>query len=184
MQNSREIRAAALRRKIEKAFASVSYPGDENITRPAHSMPGGRRYRCDECMEIAQIFRGKKWQDWKDEPLKLVGSAVVEQGALSLFKPEAFQYYLPLFLIAATAFYEKANLIPDNTVFAFRIIGNAESQKLKRERFRLFSEDQLGIISACLQFLKEEHEEDFPAHEVDDAIRNIENELRVRNSKL
>jgi hypothetical protein len=181
MQKSREIRAEALRQEIEKAFAAVSYPGDNNITRSTHAMSDGRRYQCDECVEIRQIFCGKKWQEWEDNPLKLVGSAVVEQGALSLFSPEAFQYYLPLFLIAATAFYEKSNLIPDNIIFAFSAAEEPALRERKKKRLCLFTVEQHKVVLACLTFLKEEHREDFSGHEVDAAIKNIANELQQRS---
>src|SRR5579862_6719575 len=89
----------ALKQSIEEAFASVPYPGDENITRCP--------YRCAECSRVAAYFKGKTWSDHKAEDLRAY------HMALSLFTPEAFQYFLPSFMLVSMDAYEKGDLIPD-----------------------------------------------------------------------
>jgi hypothetical protein len=94
-----------LKQKIEEAFASVSYPGDNNITHCP--------YNCTECRRIAEYFKGKTWADHVASELR--GHHV----ALTLFTPEAFHYFLPAFMLVSMETYEKGDVIPDAIRFHF-----------------------------------------------------------------
>ena len=89
----------ALKELIQEAFASVEYPGDENITRCP--------YNCSECRRIAEYFKGKAWTDQAGEELRQY------HVALSLFTPEAFHYFLPAFMLASIDSYERGDVMPD-----------------------------------------------------------------------
>jgi hypothetical protein len=77
----------SLRDKIEAAFASAQYPGDGNITRCP--------YRCSECTRVALFFKGRTWAENTAADLK------PQHTALALFTPEAFQYFLPAFMLVS-----------------------------------------------------------------------------------
>lgn len=81
----RTIRRRLIRR-IEAAFADAIYPGDENITNEHH---------CEECYEIAQIFKGKHWRDLTS--IKFLNQ---HEDQLLFLKPSALQFFLPGFLLA------------------------------------------------------------------------------------
>src|SRR5437870_1160801 len=93
-----------LRQLIERAFAPVPYPGDEDLI-DSH---------CPECEDFARHFRGKQWNDFKDDPLVLL--AIDYQEAFAFFTPRAFRYYLPLGMLVVVDFYEKADLLPQTLV--------------------------------------------------------------------
>ena len=95
----------ALKQMIEKAFAEVAYPGDNNITRCP--------YGCRECRRIAEYFKGRDWTGHTVEELRAC------HVALALFTPEAFHYFLPAFMLASLDTYEKGDLIPDAIRFHF-----------------------------------------------------------------
>ncbi len=77
---------ATLIEKIKEVFRSVEYPGDANlIANPDYPEP----------YEMLQAFKGKHWQEVDVE----LGE--YWQMNMSSFTTEAFQYYLPGFLIAA-----------------------------------------------------------------------------------
>jgi hypothetical protein len=95
----------SLKKTIEEAFASVPYPGDNNITRCP--------YNCSECRRIAEFFKGKPNSGYAAEELRQY------HVALSLFTPEALHFFLPGFMLASMDSYEKGDVIPDAIRFHF-----------------------------------------------------------------
>ncbi len=95
----------SLKQTIQKAFADVSYPGDDNITHCP--------YKCAECRRIAEYFKGRDWQGQSVDELRK------HHVALSLFTPEAFHYFLPAFMLVSLDSYEKGDVIPDAIRFHF-----------------------------------------------------------------
>ena len=72
-----------LRPIIEEAFANVEPPDPENVI----------QHDCPECRAVRRVFRHEQWRSIK--PNK------VDWGhdKLSLFTPQAFQYFLPAFML-------------------------------------------------------------------------------------
>lgn len=95
----------SLKQAIEEAFADVPYPGDGNITRCP--------YNCTECTRVALYFKGKGQTEHNEADLR------ANHVALSLFTPEAFQYFLPAFMLMSLSSYEKGDIIPDAIRFHF-----------------------------------------------------------------
>jgi hypothetical protein len=95
----------SLKQAIEEAFADVPYPGDGNITKCP--------YNCSECTRVALYFKGKGQTGHKEEDLRAY------HVALSLFTPEAFQFFLPSFMVMSLDSYEKGDIIPDAIRFHF-----------------------------------------------------------------
>ncbi len=81
-----------VRTQIEKAFARVSYPGDDNLVSKVD-------FRDLEREEIADFFRGKRWQTLTGDELES------QNSALSFFTTDALHYYIPAFLIHALDWY-------------------------------------------------------------------------------
>jgi hypothetical protein len=120
----------SLRDKIETAFADVKHPGDENITRCP--------YHCSECGRVAEFFKGRTWTGNTGEDLKL------QHTALTLFTPEAFQYFLPAFMLASMDVYQKGDPIPDSIRFHFEY--SAEVQGHFQVRMSKFTRAQRESI--------------------------------------
>ncbi len=79
--------AEGLKHIVQAAFADVAYPGDDNIT--ISQCP------CTECQDTRDFFRGKRWQELADRK-ELMQYC---WGGLSILSPEAWQFYLPTYLI-------------------------------------------------------------------------------------
>ena len=119
-----------LKQRIEEAFAGVVYPGDENITRCP--------YNCSECRRMAAFFKGRTVPDLKGDELR------AHHVALTLFTPEAFQFFLPAFMLVSMDRYEKGDLIPDAIRFHFEY--SAEIQGHFAVRMSKFSAAQRKAI--------------------------------------
>jgi hypothetical protein len=80
-----DIESEILVSKIEEAFESGAYPGDDNIVEKTVNVPE----------EIQAAFEGKSWKE--------ISIATTYRFRLDLpsFTPAAFRYYLPAFLIAS-----------------------------------------------------------------------------------
>ena len=87
----------SLKQTIEEAFArGVVYPGDNNITRCP--------YNCTECQRVAAFFKGKLWTGHTTEELR------AQHVALTLSTPEAFQYFLPAFMLVSLWIHTKKGM--------------------------------------------------------------------------
>jgi hypothetical protein len=86
--NSREL--------IESAFAPVGYPGDKNLVKCS----------CTVCRHVFDHFKSTTWRDHTLEQLQQ------HQLALCQFTPEAFQYFLPAFLLRSQGAWLDTCLIP------------------------------------------------------------------------
>lgn len=119
-----------LKQTIAEVFAAVPYPGDANITRCP--------YHCSECQRIANFFKGKTWTGFTLEELRNY------HVALSLFTPEAFQFFLPAFMLVSADAYQKGDVIPDAIRFHFEY-----SQEMRGHfavRMSKFSRAQRKVI--------------------------------------
>ncbi len=123
---------------IEQAFTGVPYPGDENITHCP--------YGCAECRRIAAHFKGRDWTGHTVEDLRAV------HVALSLFTPEAFHYFLPVFMLISLDHYEKGDQIPDAIRFHFEYA--EENQGHFPVRMSKLSAPQRKAIIEYLVFLE------------------------------
>jgi hypothetical protein len=139
----------SLQELIESAFADVPYPGDNNITRCP--------YRCRPCQEVAEFFKGKTWRGNSVEDLR------DHHIALSLFTPEAFQYFLPAFMLASLESNDQINLLPDAIRVHFEF--NIDHRDHFLIRLNRFSEPQRNVI---IQFLR--HMESKGAGSAEDVI--------------
>jgi hypothetical protein len=144
-----------LKEKIAAAFADVPQPGDDTITRCP--------YQCFECTAVAGFFKGKSWQDIA------VADARHYHGALNVFTPEAFHYYLPAFMFASIDSYDKHDIIPDS--IRYHLEFNLEHRDYFNVRMSKFSPAQKRVIT---EFLR--HMESRGAGSAEDAIGYLNEE--------
>jgi hypothetical protein len=132
-------RPVTIRESIEKAFADVPYPGDDQIA---------DHKDCPECDDIKTHFRGKNWRGHSVEELQQY------QSALSLFTPQALKYFLPAFMLASLGAWREADDIPSSIMFMCLPPEPEEDAGMKqhwRERFELLTSMQRKAIAAYLQ---------------------------------
>jgi hypothetical protein len=148
-------RSATLVRQIGEAFGDVAYPGDSCLTEGCSS----------EAVDIADFLKGRRWQDLRLDEL------VRNHESLFFMTPEAIRYYLPAFLVASILHYRDANPIPSTLVFLLRVPKDAEDRSRFQTRFRSLATSQRGAIKAFLEYLRDEHAEDFlQANEVSELL--------------
>ncbi len=94
--------------EIKRAFASVPYPGDSRLV---YDNSGSHL----ECNEVQAAFKGKEWESLSPEFL------FEQRYSLSFFSHEAFNYYLPAFLIFVVNDFYNADDLSDNLVLALTL---------------------------------------------------------------
>lgn len=127
-----------VRQTIELAFEDVGYPGDVNIIRCS----------CSICRQTSDYFRGTRWQAHTLENLRK------HQLALSLFTPEAFQYFLPAYMLATLDAWCETCLIPFLITKQFlppRSDEDPRRQEHHAKRMALFTPAQREAIIAYLR---------------------------------
>ena len=136
--------------KLNEGFSATKYPGDDNIV---YDNTGDHL----ECNEVANAFRGKKWNE---VPLKVLRH---NHEALFFFTAEGYRYYLPAFLRAAAKSYYRAGNIPGTLVFS---LTPPDTEGTRMTEFHNKNDrlepNQKQIVSEFLEFLVEVHESDFP----------------------
>ncbi|HEY6167580.1 MAG TPA: DUF6714 family protein [Verrucomicrobiae bacterium] len=125
-----------LKEKIAAAFTDVAQPADEAITRCP--------YQCFECTAVAGFFKGKKW------PEITAADARHYHGALNVFTPEAFHYYVPAFMFASLDSNDRHDIIPDSIRYHFEFA--LEHREYFHIRMSKFSAAQKKVIT---EFLRE-----------------------------
>lgn len=105
----------SLIQQIEKAFASRSYPGDDNLTHCSYDRKYGGAYDgpCWECQEMAEFFRGKPWRTLRARELRRYGDAD------ALFTIDAYSYFLPAYLLEAVRNPGELDVCVDHLTYRF-----------------------------------------------------------------
>lgn len=149
MQNS-ELSVENLQSKIEAAFSDIEPPSPKNII----------EHECQECRDVEQTFRN---QNWRNIELKKVEWAY---DKLPLFTPEAFQYFLPAFMIYSLR-------KPESDVCEFLVYALA-SKKVSvewwQERLDKFTEAQKSVCSLFLRWLLPNREYTYDAKDIKRAL--------------
>lgn len=137
---------ARLRKLIEGAFAVVPYPGDDDLVEP----------HCPECKALTEAFKGKRWTNYKDHPLALLG--VDHQEAFAFFTPRAFRYYLPLAMLAIVDLYEETDLLPQSLIM--HLSPSPTGHEWHDARLSPLTPAELRAVATFLRFLHEYHSDD------------------------
>jgi hypothetical protein len=139
------------RELIEKAFADIPYPGDDNIA---------DHQDCPECDEVRAFFRGKSWRDLKFPELHDF------HGSLPLLTDQAFLYFLPGYMLACLENWDQI----DNVPFSIMTIGGYEDdawnvKEEARENRKVFTKVQRAAIAAWLKELSDAGPEEWRGDE-------------------
>ncbi len=121
-----------LARKVEQAFAGVSYPGDLNlVANPSDP----------DSMELRESLRGKHWSVL---PLQTI---FYHRGDLSFLTAAAFQFYLPALLLGALLYPVETDTLRENLFYTLTPPPRDQEGTTRfQERIRGLQDDQLGVI--------------------------------------
>lgn len=167
--------------EIKAAFSEIRYPGDDNIALNKRNLE----------YESLKDFLGL---DWRDININFIFPKHVD--SLCYMTPQAFSYFVPGYMLASIENYEWIDTVPDNLVSYFTFPSQRDIQGLNSfikqaciqdnvpiteitfdddvsifyGRMKYFSQRQKQEIYKFLQFLIQEHGDDFPNNEPQLAI--------------
>ena len=157
---------------VRSAFATVSYPGDEDIVHCEYDRRWGGTLGgpCRECAEIVDFFRERATKGHRAAQLSWT------RHALKPFTPAAFRYWLPTFINAALSKSEYAGNIRESIEFRFN---SRESIEWQDEHIGVLTKTQLEAVEAYFEFLFSQPSEYKPF--VEDCLRTIRRYLSTKN---
>lgn len=92
-----------LKTNIFKVFDDTTFPGSEKIL----------HIECyDDDSDVLEFYSLEEWQSIPDNVI------AYNNGSLSFFSPEAYQFYLPRFLIFALDNYDSGEIVIDSTIYS------------------------------------------------------------------
>jgi hypothetical protein len=163
-----------LKAQIKEAFAATKYPGDDLLR---GSNEGVEPFR------VERDFRGKR--DWKSlSPQFIDGAPDGLASALCFFSHEAFQFYLPAYLVADLD--DQLERIDPVYYLTHGLERSSASERINprrfagrtwrdyaRERFAGFTREQAAAIAAYLIFKRDADDVlDSTRQEIDDALQD------------
>ena len=137
-------------------------------------------FAAPEWEEVCNAFKGKFWQDLNVEFL------LEHYDALFVFTADAYQYFLPAFLVAITKYYDQADYLVDTVIFIFlppeplvrwhkinpfAVLANQAANKCYRQRWEILSTHEREAVSKSLCFLRDFKEEDGAGSALNDLKR-------------
>lgn len=145
-EGARVVDRTTLVATIRAAFATVPYPGDDDIVHCEYDERWGGRLAgpCQECSEIVDHFRGTTNTSHRAAAIRGVSFA------LGSFTPAALLYWLPAFLIGCVAEPDEGPL--DILEFRFRAPGTPEDEQWQRTRLPCLSDDQLAALVIYFEY--------------------------------
>lgn len=158
-----------LKQRIFKAFEDVPYP--KSTIAP---------HECDECRDVRKTFAGKNW--------KTIPAAILEEnyGIIPLFSPEAFNYFLPAYLIHSLGnFGEKYDTTCEFTIYAVSPDNEDIKNRLDywKQKFADFTTEQMNCIYEFLDFVRiDENFESF-VNEVATGRQNLKDFIKPNLEK-
>ncbi len=142
--------------EINKAFSKNSFPERGNIVNNQQYFETQSDFESEE-KEVIKIFEGKKWQEIDTDKL------VYENGALALLSDEAFNFYLPAYMILIVQDPEKADILWDYTISSLKLpeeqdfnINKGDIEKSRKyfyNKMEGFSVEQKVSIKHFLEYL-------------------------------
>lgn len=162
--DSLELERESLKEEIEKVFSNVPYPGDGEYSL-SESCDGVERQK------LRNMLGGKKWLDWKEKPLEAIPPHEYGQN-IAFLSPNAYRYYLPLFLFAALDSYNEAFQMLMEIISSFTE-PQGEMKERYRDRVSGFSREQLCVLLKFLDYMKRVHKVDFEDRELESASTSL-----------
>ncbi|MGS0892894.1 DUF6714 family protein [Burkholderia stagnalis] len=116
-------------------FPNMPFPKGQSIT---------NRSGIESCA-VDDFFRGKKRFDITLKELR-EDYECDESSCLTFMEPEAFAFFLPLFMKIATHDYDEADNIPDSLVYKLHRMATGGAKDWLREILKTYSKDQRDSI--------------------------------------
>ncbi len=144
----------ALCGRISKAFDKVKYPGNGRIA--------SRGWGCNPEIgdELEREFKGKHW---RQVIRKTPAWFRTHYDALSAFTPEAFQFYLPAFVIKSIRNADALDLVPSWVIYNLEAPqNNANLMQFYKARVGRLNRTQRHALVDFLSFMSKQASEDDP----------------------
>ncbi|NNN06965.1 MAG: hypothetical protein HKL90_13800 [Elusimicrobia bacterium] len=161
--------SAQFRRGVEEAFAATPYPGDDGLV--IHNE------NCEECAEVLAKYKGKRWLDYKDRPLSLIGPPIRE--SCLFFTPQAFRYYAPLIMLASAESFDDADLLTDYFINSLTPTNDRHAPE-NAARLAAFAPAELQMLRLYLVFLKAAHPQDYTTSPRINVVSPLEKAITAR----
>jgi len=143
-----------LSRELEDTFENQGPPRAKKLLKE------GTRKSNIESGYVLNFFNGKRWNDVTLK--QLTQHYEGDPSACLLFmSPEAFRYYLPLFLRICLIDYESADVIYDTTLWRLVPSKNNLSRKEFDELYSGYDLEKKSLIARILQHLAQAHIDDY-----------------------
>ena len=152
-EEERKERLQQLKNEIEQAFKDIPYPGDDNIA----------VNKRDEDLEGLAEFKGKHWKDLTFEFL-----VPYHKSSTHFFTPEAYQFYLPAYLMVAAEYYFESDVLSDYIIKDLMLPCEGKYEKWQRncdefyQRFEPLNAEQKRAIKSFLEFIRDMYSKDIP----------------------
>lgn len=129
----------ALKQKIFASFENVAYPKEKIAP-----------HECEECIEVCETFKNKNWKTILPEILQ------TNYGIIPLFSPEAFQHFLPAYLIFSLNNFDEDDTVCQFTTYAIAPKNGDVKERLEywRDKFAHFTSEQMSCIYEFLDFAR------------------------------
>lgn len=132
----------SLKNRIFGAFPDVEQPDRDHVA----------LHECKECCNLTEDFANVKWQKASGELLER------NYDKLPLFSPEAFNYFLPAFLIYTLNNFDSCSEVGEFTIYALTPKKKWNQDGMASywiEKFNLFTDQQMEVIYDFLELAKQ-----------------------------
>jgi hypothetical protein len=122
--------------EIEAAFSGLTPPGDERLLHP----------QCMDDGDVVDFYGAVDRRQLTDDTI------ISNYAAPSFFSAEAFQYYMPAFMIWSLNHHDTIEYAPESTIRAFDPTNeNPRLYEFQISKFALFTKPQRAAVIRFLQ---------------------------------
>jgi len=152
----------ALKPKVYAAFDDTRFPGQSNLV---------DKRGCDDS-EVRDFYQFAEWQSIPDNAIAF------NNASLSFFSPEAYQFYLPRYLIYSLDNYTSGEIVIDNTIYSL-----APQMKCNMEDIKKYLSDHGNVIGLQERKILKDIIMHFETSENDDSIEFSISKYRCLNEE-
>ena len=98
--------------------------------------------------------------------------------------PAAFQYYLPLTLSAVSGWLDEADTLVDFLIFRMTPSEHGDTKSFTEERIGRLTDSQTKAVISTLEFLRQEHENQFIPGDIEKAISELQGRMGSNKRNL
>ena len=140
-------RAREVREEIMQAFKDIKHPGGHT-----HSIT----YEdTGESQDVADAFCARSWQEMS---LELTHE---HNDSWCFLTPAAYRYFLPAYIYASLQLYNDPASLEESVLYSLTPPKEGERHEKYEERMQGFSPAQRRAIRSFLEFIKEDHPDEF-----------------------